>query len=70
MTKRRSYLAQHAAWHVERLQAAGGKRTSVELDAQALADLEALRSHGAERVSASAIICAALAVARRTLERK
>lgn len=48
------------AAHTERVRAAGGKRTSVDLTAAALVDIEALRSTGN---SLSATICAALATA-------
>lgn len=55
------------AAHTERIRAAGGKRTSVDLTPAALVDLQALRSTGN---SQSAIICAALALAAaRNLEK-
>jgi len=51
------------AAHTDRVRRAGGKRTSVDLTAAALVDLEALRSTGNRRLSTSATICAALATA-------
>lgn len=48
------------AAHTARVRAAGGKRTSVDLTAAALVDIETLRSTGN---SLSATICAALATA-------
>lgn len=56
MTAQRAAVAAYT----QRLRAAGGKRTSVELTAAALIDLETLRSTGN---STSDIICRALATA-------
>lgn len=65
MTRARQLVAQHT----DRLRAAGGKRTSVELDADACADLEWLRVL-AGSTSISATVAAALRVARLTLTPK
>lgn len=63
---RRRYVAAAVAAHTSRLRDAGGKRTSVELDAQAVADLRFL----ATKIdgNTSIIICAALRHACKTLE--
>lgn len=51
------------AAHLERLRSRGGKRTSVELTPQAIADLAWLQTRIGAR-STSETICAALAQAR------
>jgi len=68
MSGRRARAAADVAAHTERLRSAGGKRTSVELDAQAVADLRYLQSLIDGNLSV--IICAALAHARKTMENR
>jgi hypothetical protein len=66
MTRTRRLVAEH----VDRLRAAGGRRTSVELDAQAVEDLDFLRARYDPKGSISSTIAAALRVARLSLKGK
>jgi hypothetical protein len=58
--------AEYAAAHAARLRARGGKRTSVDLTAEALADLAWLKAHTDAR-STSEAIASALAHTRNSI---
>jgi hypothetical protein len=52
--------AHHTAAHTDRLRQSGGKRTSVNLTAQALEDIAEIRKRWPDAASDSEVICAAL----------